>query len=33
MVEDDGCPTFAEIPAKVRKLAEELGVWDILTKI
>jgi hypothetical protein len=32
-VEGGRCPTFAEIPAKVRKLAEELGVWDIVAKI
>ena len=33
VVEDGPCPTFAEIPAKVQKLAKELGVWDILVKI
>jgi len=33
LVEEDGCATFAEIPAKVEKLAKELEVWDILTKI
>lgn len=32
MVEDRGYPTFAEIPAKVRKLATELGVMDIVVK-
>jgi len=33
MIEDRGYPTFAEIPAKVQKLAKELEVQNILTKI
>ena len=32
MIEDRECLTFAEIPAKVQKLAKEIEVWDILTK-
>lgn len=33
MVEDKGYPSFAEIPAKVERLAKKLGVSDIMTKI
>jgi transposase len=32
MIEDKGYPTFAEIPLKVKKLAEKLKVQDILVK-
>ena len=33
MVEEKECPTFVEIPKKVKELAERLCVYDIITKI
>jgi transposase len=32
MIEEKEYPTFAEIPKKVKELAEKLGVYDIITK-